>query len=121
MHKVLGKIINPGAKGLTSRFLSARSLTNPTFRFFSQSNSTPNQEEQESTIINHQTTEVVKAHSFFNDKNGTITFVVDYPLFPMSKYVISLNDAKFQVSRLILLSDLLGICQGSTKIRCHSC
>lgn len=49
-----------------------------------------------------ESTSVIKSkgnHPFFTTKNGTVTFVVDYPMFPMSKQIITLNDTKFRVSR----------------------
>ena len=41
---------------------------------------------------------IIREQNMFLNKAGSITFVVDYPLFPLSKYNINLSEAKLKVA-----------------------
>jgi len=102
MHRFLTRI-SP-----TSPFISKPSILKPFTcpslpkRFFSAANSTDSNkdsaaEEASNALVQGAETQVAKAHPFFIDKSGVVTFVVDYPLFPMAKYTVNLDEAKFKM------------------------
>jgi len=70
-------------------------------RSFSSTNDSDSSNENSSSdsqaLVKGGETQIAKTHPFFTDKAGVITFVVDYPLFPMAKYSINLDEAKFKV------------------------
>jgi len=101
MHRFLTRL-SPA-----SPFISKPSILNPFTasaipkRFFSASNSNDSNKDSaegsSNALVKGAETQVTKSHPFFIDKNGVVTFVVDYPLFPMAKYTVNLDEAKFKV------------------------
>jgi hypothetical protein len=100
MQKFLGKSFSANSSYLIRHNLQLKPTYIQSLRYFSESQQASNEEDSTTSVIKRSTTDITKAHPFFNDKNGIITFVVDYPLFPMSKYVINLNEHKFRVNSL---------------------
>ena len=85
-------ILNPfTSPAISKRFFSASNSNNPT----DSNKEAP--EGSSTSLVKGAETQVTKTHPFFIDKNGVVTFVVDYPLFPMAKYTVNLDEAKFKV------------------------
>ena len=64
--------------------------------------SIPDNKESSSTSLD-VANNIIREQNMFLNKTGSITFVVDYPLFPLSKYNLTLSETKLKVPLPTLL------------------